>query len=321
MGNCLVTKLKGVVDNDRLPKLGFMYIGIKTVDPSQMSSDERRVRLQAKNEPVTITAEDGAYFTTSYAGLDNPSSRLTTITLNDPNNFTDIWIGNAAGKLVFPKYTPLDSLQVVKGQTWVDYLSFDDLKFMGVKNIQGNFTDGSITAVVNESLNTLSAWGPALETAKFEVLVRAVALRDLVMFDLTDDVSNIPTLPLLTSIRLSGNIYGDVVHLGKQPALNSCLLENGCHLTGSIEGFVSAAISAGHTTQSTPMTIDYFFAGDNQITFGGTVYHFPDMYVGYKAWIAWESASKITCYIGSYAYSTSARILAKGATEDEIAAW
>ena len=54
----------------------------------------------------------------------------------------------------------------------------------------------------------------------------------------------------------------------------------------------------------------------NYATFGGTKYNEATY-----CYISWSSASVITIYVGANGYANCPRIYAKGATQDQIAAW
>lgn len=68
--NCLVTKLKGVVNNPNLPKLGILPISVYAEgSPSQAS---RSIRIEVKDTSAGSTLKAvGGYFASSYSGTYN----------------------------------------------------------------------------------------------------------------------------------------------------------------------------------------------------------------------------------------------------------
>lgn len=70
MENCLVTKLKGVVNNPNLPKLGILPISVYAEEsPSQAS---RSIRIEVKDTSAGSTLKAvGGYFASSYSGTYN----------------------------------------------------------------------------------------------------------------------------------------------------------------------------------------------------------------------------------------------------------
>lgn len=84
MGNCLITKLKGSVDNVNLQPYGTVKVScLKTTAPSQTA---QTLIIYAKGQ--TITVNGNGYFALTYAGLDDPASRLTSYTL--PESQSDV---------------------------------------------------------------------------------------------------------------------------------------------------------------------------------------------------------------------------------------
>lgn len=77
MGNCLITQLKGSVNNSNLQPYGTVKVGC--VETSSPSSDAQTLGIFAPNQTITVNGD--GYFALTYEGLDDPSSRLTTYTI------------------------------------------------------------------------------------------------------------------------------------------------------------------------------------------------------------------------------------------------
>jgi hypothetical protein len=80
MGNCLVTKLKGVVDNPNLPKLGEMTL-TATYYSGTIDWGNCCLELTNTQDCVISISGDGYFVLDNFEDLDNPSARLTTYTL------------------------------------------------------------------------------------------------------------------------------------------------------------------------------------------------------------------------------------------------
>lgn len=133
MGNCLVTKLKGVVDNDNLPKFNALKIHFDAGNSGQYGS----LRIEA---PVIDADTNNGYIADSSADLQNQDTHISTadaLSLYASNVEMDIEIT--------PKY------DITKLQTIDNRASFDtnDVKYLTkltnlfIKNYSctGNFED------------------------------------------------------------------------------------------------------------------------------------------------------------------------------------
>lgn len=78
MGNCFVTKLKAVVENDSLVKMGHMVFNVK-----ERSTSRACIRFNSARS-MQITALDGGYFSTTEGG-----EHLTFMTISA---YTDIFL-------------------------------------------------------------------------------------------------------------------------------------------------------------------------------------------------------------------------------------
>ena len=106
MGNCLVTKLKGVVNNDNLEPLGGMYIWFDHVDNPTAQTQKMRIIMR---EVTTLVAVEG-YFTDSTL-----SENLGTTKEVDSNTSVDIYVSNGA-KILIPNKYSINVIDVSEGE-------------------------------------------------------------------------------------------------------------------------------------------------------------------------------------------------------------
>jgi hypothetical protein len=80
VNECLVTKLKSVVNNDSLEILGTIELD---VIPMTITSGEQQQKMSIGTQEgeVVVTVSDGGYYATTLAGLDVEGSRLTSYTV------------------------------------------------------------------------------------------------------------------------------------------------------------------------------------------------------------------------------------------------
>jgi hypothetical protein len=114
MGNCLVTKLKGTVDNDNLMKLGELPIKFNQVAQPSAATNAITIRaVYSGDEGLTCRVKDG-YFTDSTF----TQNLGTTHTIADWQTET-LYISNTGATLFIPnKYNCIGKLLYIDGSVW-----------------------------------------------------------------------------------------------------------------------------------------------------------------------------------------------------------
>lgn len=128
--DCLVTKLKGIVSNNRLPKLGELSIDLAA------HSGKSRVELRF-NAPVTLTIIGGGKFYTSSSGSEIGNQIEETATYAK-----DYYIGNTTegDKLVISNKYAIVRLKFVEGSTFFKGNSVLDCDYLPSLQMLNTFT-------------------------------------------------------------------------------------------------------------------------------------------------------------------------------------
>lgn len=116
-------------------------------------------------------------------------------------------------------------------------------------------------------------------------------------------------------IKSNPKLTGNIELLGKLTNLKELRVDGDTGLSGTIERFVAAQIDNGRTSVNQEGAIKIYRATAGILRFGGNVYN-----PGVEEYLTWESANKIIIYAGNSATDYT-KVLAKGATAEEIAAW
>lgn len=311
MKNCLVTKLKASVDNNSLPKLGVLQIGIKA-NSSGFDQYSSMVNLR-NSKQFTITAKNGAYFAESYAGLDSPATRLTSLTV--PQNTTKaIYVGNKDGILeISEKYT-----LVYLGNTYAKShpimdLALSDLKYSTAVSTLGiGNQSGDLSEIFGLPLVELRLHGPVTsDSIAFTSTSFRVAY--LNALNVKGNLSQFPTCPNLETLDMgSSAIMGDITLIAKQPVGAMINIINS-GITGTIEGLVESFVDDYdvNTYDGKNIGLQPVFQG---VTFGGTIHSTGGAYRAYLSWIGKE---KIWISYGASSLATCPNILCKGFTQEE----
>lgn len=306
--DCLVTKLKGVVNNPNLPKLGELIIRFNaTATPTNWGI--MRSFQPTATEGITISVDGDGCFTnlgntiTAESISERSTYPLTTITLpaGSSESLLYFYPGSSYNIHVQSKYA-LKALGGIGLVTSAPIESLDDIKYL------------------NEELFVL--WNPiAGMTGDISTLLRYPNIQyvELNKNNLTGDVSILAGLTNVKDLVLWGNteLTGRLEDLGPlTQATNINLSGEGMKVTGSIDAFVQSQIAHGRTsTEGAPVEVDWAV---NFCTFGNLQ---PQSDKGYQ-YIEWTSASHIVVYQNNVAgWQNAQKIFAKGATAQEIAAW
>lgn len=297
----LVTKLNGANVNDSVPMFNTFEFNVGNPDLVQSRSQSYQVSavLKSGKSARTYTTDADKYFTR----VSNPSSPyyipLTDYSWNNTNaeNFYSL-VGNM--KLFIENKYDIKSLKsYCRCQFNIEQINYCDLSDeIYIEYATGNLDN--ITNFPNCKKISLNNEGRSLG----------------VVSDITGSLSNIITATDCEELLLAynANITGQISQLGVLVNLKKLNLNGDTGIKGTIEDFVSAQIANGRASVSFENAIDCFVIL-SYFRFGNAMRN-----PGVHQWMTWESASKIAIYGGS-SLENYTHVVAKGATQAEIAAW
>lgn len=235
MGKCLVTKLSGSVNTDKLLKLGEMRIEFNSV--SAPSNKTQGITLQSA-KPITLKIVGNGYFTDKTL-TENKGKTLSIL----PNSLNNIYASNGDFYISIPDKYSLTTLSLfaeesgsdnsVKNKTvYLDQIEYStllttlrisseniigdidslknltflaNLNMANLKNINGDI--GSLKNL--SSLKLLQTFGSNV-TGDIASLKALTSLRTLMTSNLRGDVSALKPLTSLETLWLkNGSFYGD----------------------------------------------------------------------------------------------------------------
>lgn len=266
--NCLVTTLKGKVSNDSLLKRGEFVI--KNVY-SASGITETKCAIDFNN--CTVRVNNGGYFATSYAGLNNQAQRLTEKTIDAEtrlyfsNGDYDIFIGNKSNltEIFLPDNTPLklidlsllkycsslNQLQAKGGSIEGDISNLSNCSGLVLLILHGNgqkvFGDISILNG-KSSLFTVSFRNCTKITGSITNLANlspSINLLDFSSCNLSGTTQQVASTfapynkDLNLQLSANANITGDIVNLASMTKLTSFVF-NDTGVTGVIDELIEA---------------------------------------------------------------------------------
>ena len=241
---CLQTKLKSVVDNDNLSKLGCISIIKKSVQSGFSVNLWFNIRSNAQFD---ATSRDSVFLDNAGASLGN----TITVPVRTEWDFP-IRFGLGTGKFDIPKYSLL----------WIktSYNQSDfEIKISDLQNIE-NLKE--IELPLHGSLSDIKGLGN---------LTSFVAKSESTIYG---DIANFAKCPKLSKISVSSpvseqSVYGDIKDLGTLTSLTNIKFSAGSiGLSGSIEDFVHEQRNATTPRVSCDgMTVNIF---GSRVTFNGS---------------------------------------------------
>lgn len=261
MVQCLVTKLKGTVNNDSLPKIGELRIKFRKV--SRPSVDSQYLNLSTVGTQSITIVGDG-YFTDSTLSQNKGTTLSITgnnnivyvsntnceVSIPNKYNITDLNLGNNSKK-IFNKELDLDQLKCSPlNSINVPYVNLigglDDLKnitslmsiIMQGSNVTGNISSlKNLTLLKTLNLSNTNVIGD-LDNLKGITSLSSIILSNT---NIAGDISSLSGLTLLNNLNLGNtNVIGDISSLQNLTSLAS--LNLGCvntMITGNIDIFKS----------------------------------------------------------------------------------
>ena len=305
MRNCLVTKLKEVVNNDNLKKIGVLYLKAQYNSAiTEQTTDENRVRMQGLEIQLHVDT------------VNNVASEAT-VTVNGSGYFSkslsDIKAGTGVQSMVISGSESVVTLYFANGDYDIEITNKYDIERIATK------ATGSQSSVISVPLEDLSyltklkylrVYGSRSYSNSIECLSNLSGITYLYLnkLVLSGNVSAIANNQDMTTLNLYGtNVSGDISSLGKLVDLTSMSFGD-TNVSGAIEDFVAQQSENGRTTLSTPMNADQILT---YATLGGK--HYADV----KCNLGWESASKIFVYTGNADYTLCTTVYCKGYTQSE----
>ncbi len=270
MGNCLVTKLKGTVDNSSLPVLNELLL---TVVKNENSDEMSNLFLKTKEgEWQTISVVGDGYM------MINKDTSTTYQTINI-NGASHLRCSNGNYKLSIKNKYYTTGIGDKYGESTVSniVINLADFEYLDMKEIQ-------LMAPFNNSGMNYSG--------TMEEIGRFINLEILYLWQglgITGNLSSLSNLHSLKRVMLTNNggYSGDVSVFGNNPSLEVLYTDSNSVITGSVENLVRTFIQNGRTVETeTPIECNFYHS---QVTFGNipnfSQYGIVDMY--------WESANRI----------------------------
>jgi len=288
MENCLVTKLKSEVNNDALKVLGKFKITRTVADASNWDSQIVQVNT---TDSLRITSDDFS------------SIKVNGTVTNLPVTVAgsrDISFGPGVGSIFLAKYVPGHFR-----------LSFPHQQYINDVGTLYEFLVGkNIASFIELNLVNCKLHG---DTEALRGMNSLQTLRLAGNPDLVDNLSAISSITSIVTLELGNTgINGDIAELG--PLVNVRTVSFGNYITGELEDFIDAQISSGRSSVDSEYYIT-FRAWQGKVRING-----QNKDWNASLFITWESANRFIAYCGA-SITNYTRVVAKGATQEEIAAW
>lgn len=259
MGKCLVTKLSGSVNTDKLLKLGEMRIEFNSV--SAPSNKTQGITLQS-SKPITLKIVGNGYFTDKTL-TENKGNTLSIL----PNSMTYIYVSNGDFYISIPDKYSLTILSLfaeesgsdssVKNKTvYLDQIEYSTL--LTILRISSENVIGDIDSLKNlTSLTFLNMSELKNVNGDIDSLKNLSSLRILQMFgsNLTGDIASLKALTSLETL-MTANLRGDVSALKPLTSLKTLWLKKGsfygdCAALSPVLSFVSFQTNTGNPSTLT----------------------------------------------------------------------
>lgn len=216
MGNCLVTKLKGVVNNDMLPHLGFAAFEI------------------AVDSPIIVSD--------CYATLNNPNPGTSNVRILGDGYFVDSNNSNI-GKELDTSVTPFDKTGDYKGIYIGSRIVLEIYDYDNNQNRSENaFFDFRIVSSLEVDIDTIARIFPKYNNG----IIFAPTLKGNIknFYNRSGNYCSIQASK--DGSKVTGNIE-DIVANSNEPSVIG--LNNLTNVTGSIEGFLNKMLTKWSITR------------------------------------------------------------------------
>ena len=326
MEDCLVCTLKGVVENDALLALDEIEVA-RVKRNVTFSQDNSRLTLRNADDFTVRVTGDG-YFATTFEGLDDPESRLTSIDLLADTNAVLYFSNDDYGIIVNKKY---NIVKISAAEDGGFNINIEDLAYStmlttidlpvttGRDGMYGDIANLKNTAIeaLNASSENTYPYIKANSMVYGQLSDLPNSIKHLAVNKCSKITGHLSDLPDgMTHIGIcNADISGTSTDLGRFTSIIRAMI-GGTKITGSVEDFVSTLITNGRSSADN-MFVYGMFAN---FTFGGT---FLSSNVNLPLRMNFEDLTSTENRIKIYIYgsTTSYKIWCSGCTSEEIAAW
>ena len=231
--DCLITKLKGTVNDGSLPKLGSMLFKLRTTTTYW-------VKIEAIGKDVSFSSADGSnIFSMSSGG----EEKTNVINVGESNTVFYVDTSKGVTISIDNKYN-LEKLDVYpfEGNKVTVDLNFEDLKYckkLSWLALSYMRLSGDISALQNLTALTYINLDGTQVTGDISALQNLTALTSINLdgTQVTGDISALQNLTALTSIQLNDTqVTGDISVLDKLTKLTTFDCYNGGDFTGDFFG-------------------------------------------------------------------------------------
>lgn len=229
MSKCLVTTLKGIVNDEDLLKIGEFKIKVNTVDSPSNKTQGITVRF-SKN--TTLTIEGNGNFTDK----DLSENRGKTLDIV-ANTTTYVYFSNGDFNISFPDKYSLTSLSLFAEEVGSDStiqnksVSTESFEFskdidtlrLSAENVTGDFASvKNLSKLTALNISKVDVYGD-ISAIKYLNKLTYINMEDT---SVTGDVSSIANLGSLKRFAVT-NLYGDLSKLNRMTSLTELLLKKG----------------------------------------------------------------------------------------------
>ena len=209
MGKCLVTKLKGAVDNQNLLRIGEMRIKFNKV--SNPTDTTQCIIFKVSRDTKIEIIGDG-YFTDSSLAQNN-GKNLTILA----NVSTEVYVSNNDIEFSIPDKYAIANISVKEQYRGNASFDIEGLKFS--------------TSLTNLYLTNMPAYGDIINLKNLTALTKLTASNT----QISGDIAALKNLTALTNINLDNTqISGDIINLKNLTKLTNMQFKNVTGLTGDM---------------------------------------------------------------------------------------
>ena len=243
MGNCLITKLKGNVDNDSLPKFGKIEVPISVNNSNEFVHLLRLSDTMAKKEFECEIIGEGNFIGGSFPNGENLGKSVTL-----SSSLQQVYVSNGEFKLIIGNIYNINKITGVLYR----FADFNMFKYSDIYSISNEFTTAkpgiggkiiawqNLTFVYTSDADKITGNVSELANCPLNALM-------ITGTGITSNVSDLSQLTTLTNLQVTST-GGELSDLGTLTNLSQLTVMG--HLSGSVESFVQALRTNGKTSGS-----------------------------------------------------------------------
>lgn len=280
MRNCTVTKLKGVVDNDNLLKLGEMIVKFDVAET--VSDDFLAIRVNNTKQCVA-TVKNGTFMNSDYSaseGTEKTIPAATDVILRVSNTGAEVRITEKYTLGVYYATFGYFHKGIHFNLTEDTHFGYDTINNMGVgfrgledmtgelNKLKGSFTyadfvncfslggtiNGDFTVANDFNCNSELVGGVFANSFidKSKAFIKQVNMQQNVI---CDDIANFPVCPQLNQMYLNGSkLYGDVANFPQLPLLQLLNISKQRNIVGTLSSLYVANVMTQLAIANTGIT-------------------------------------------------------------------